>query len=295
MPGESRWPPARLLVGRVAVVTGGAGGIGGALCRLLAEQGADVVIADWDRPRLQATTRAVRALGRRALPIAGDLTRKSTVARLQRRTLEVFGRVDILVNGLGEHLRSAGPFESSTEDQWQALYEVNLLHVFRASQAFIPGMQARGWGRILNFSSVEGIRSAPHLAVYAAFKAAVDGFTKSLGVDLARSGILVNALAVDKTRTYQVSHYALPEEYERLIPTWVPAGHFAEPEEVARIGLFLVSDLNTWITGQTIAADGGTLAAGGWYRTPARWTNTPLMAQYLEDPSLNAQRPPSVQ
>jgi NAD(P)-dependent dehydrogenase (short-subunit alcohol dehydrogenase family) len=205
-----------------------------------------------------------------------------------------FGGVDVLVNGLGEHLASAGPFEESTEDRWQQLYEVNLLHVLRTTQAVLPAMKARGWGRIVNFSSVEGIRGAPHLAVYAAFKRAVDGFTRSLAVELAPHGIGVTALAVDKTRAHQVGHYALPEEYLPLVPSWIPAGHYAEPEEVARIAVFLASPLNTWIVGETIAADGGTLAAGGWYRTPARWTNQPLLTQYLEAPERNADRPLSL-
>ena len=160
-----------------------------------------------------------------------------------------------MVNGLGEHLRSAGAFEDSTEEQWEALYRVNLLHVFRVTKAFVPGMKERGWGRVVSFSSVEGIRSAPALAVYSAFKRAVDGFTKSLAVDLARYGILVNAVAVDKTRSYQVGFYELPPDYERLIPTWVPAGRYADGDDVARAVLFLASDLNTWVVGQTLVTD----------------------------------------
>jgi NAD(P)-dependent dehydrogenase (short-subunit alcohol dehydrogenase family) len=155
-------------------------------------------------------------------------------------------------------------------------------------------MKAAGWGRIVNFSSVEGRRAAPHLAVYAAFKHAVEAFTSSLAVDLARTGVLVNCVAVDKTRAHQTGYYALPDEYVGLVPTWIPAGHYAEGLEVARLVLFLASPLNTWVVGQTLVADGGTTAAGGWFRTPERWTNQPLLVQYLEDPSMNEGRPPSV-
>jgi NAD(P)-dependent dehydrogenase (short-subunit alcohol dehydrogenase family) len=157
-------------------------------------------------------------------------------------------------------------------------------------------MRERGWGRIVNFSSVEGIRAAPALAVYAAFKAAVDAFTKSLAVDVARDGIRVNAIAVDKTRAYQVGHYELPEEYARLANTWIPSGRYGEPEDVAGVVLFLSSELSSWVTGQTIVADGGTLSAGGWFRTPTRWTNQPLLVQYFDDdPGENEKRPPAVQ
>jgi NAD(P)-dependent dehydrogenase (short-subunit alcohol dehydrogenase family) len=285
----------QLLDGRVAVVTGGAGGIGGAICELFAEHGADVVVADINRERVRDVVRAVRKRGRRAVPVVADLTRRRSVERLHAAASEAFDHVDVLVNGLGEHLRTSRPFEFTTEAQWQALYEVNLLHVFRVTQAFLPGMQERGWGRIVNFSSVEGIRAGPHLAVYSAFKRAVDGFTKSLAVDAAQHGVLVNAIAVDKTRTFQVGQFALPDEYARLVPVWTPAGHYADPLEVARVALFLSTEMNTWVVGQTIVADGGTLSAGGWYRTPQRWTNQPLLIQYFEEPSVNQRRPPLVQ
>lgn len=284
------------LEGRVAVVTGGAGGIGGATCALLAEQGSDVVIVDNHAERTAAVVSEVERRGRRALPVVLDLTADDGVAEVASRALEAFGHVDILINGLGEHLGTAGPFASSTEEQWDDLYKVNLLHVFRACQAFSPGMCERGWGRIVNFSSVEGMRAMPSHPVYTAFKGAIDSFTKSLGVDLAGRGVNVNCIAVDKTRAVQVGFYQLPEEYHRMVPVWIPAGRYAEPEEVAGVALFLASEQSSWVVGQTIPADGGTLAAGGWYRTPIRWTNSPLLVQYFEDdPSINEARPDSLQ
>jgi NAD(P)-dependent dehydrogenase (short-subunit alcohol dehydrogenase family) len=245
---------------------------------------------------MRETLRSLERYDRRLVSVTADITKRSGVNRLRDVALSQFEHVDIVVNGVGEHLRSSSPFENSREEQWQALYEVNLLHVFRVTQAFLPGMIAKGWGRIVNFSSVEGIRSGPHIAVYSAFKRAVDGFTKSLAVDVARFGVLANAIAVDKTRTHQVGHFALPPEYDRFTSAWIPVGHYADPVEIARVALFLASDMNTWVVGQTIIADGGTVSAGGWYRTPKRWTNQPLMVQYLEDdPSINDSRPPLVQ
>lgn len=290
-------PPAvgpTSLAGRVAVVTGGGGGIGAATCRLLAACGAAVVVADNDPGRLAAAVTGVEAAGGEVLGIDVDLVDGGGVRQLHDRAVGAFGRVDILVNALGHHLGFSGPFAATTEEQWDLLYRTNLLHVLQACHAFSPGMCERGWGRIVNFSSVEGIRAMPHGAVYAAFKGAVDSFSKSLGVALARTGVRVNCIAVDKTRSVQVGWYDMPEEYARLAGVWIPAGRFGEPEDVARVVLFLASDLSSWVVGQTIPADGGTLAAGGWYPTPSRWTNSPLLVQYFEDEGAGRDRPPNL-
>jgi NAD(P)-dependent dehydrogenase (short-subunit alcohol dehydrogenase family) len=295
-PGEATTPfSPTLFEGRTAIVTGGAGAVGGALCTLLARHGCDVVCADIAADRVAAVVAQVREAGRTGVAVVADLRTAEGMAELERSALGAFARIDILINGVGENLDSWGPFEDSNEATWQALYEVNLLHVLRACHRFVPVMRRHGWGRILNFSSVEGIRAAPWLAVYTAFKRAVDAFTKSLAVDVARHGILVNAIALDKVRAYQSNHYALPDEYLRLVETWIPAGRYGEPADAAAIALFLASPLNRWIVGQTIVADGGTLAAGGWYRTTRRWTNQPLLVQHLEPAEVNEQRPKPLQ
>jgi 2-hydroxycyclohexanecarboxyl-CoA dehydrogenase len=284
------------LTGKVAIVTGGGGAIAAESCALLAHHGAAVVVADVEQGRAEQVVAAITENGGRARAFVGDITVAATLEELLEYVRVEFGGVDILVNAVGEHLMSAGTHEDSDEEMWQALYEVNLLHVFRACRLVVPLMKERGWGRIVNFSSVEGIRAAPALAVYAAFKAAVDAFTKSLAVDVARDGIRVNAIAVDKTRSYQVGHYELPEPYANLAHTWIPSGRYGEPRDIAGVVLFLSSELSSWVTGQTIVADGGTLSAGGWFRTPKRWTNQPLLVQYFDDdPHENDERPPSVQ
>jgi 2-hydroxycyclohexanecarboxyl-CoA dehydrogenase len=284
-----------LLQDKVAVVTGGAGALGGSICQLFAAHGCNVVCADVAADRVRALADASPGAPGQVIPFVADLTAKEGMEALREEVERRFGGTDILVNAVGENLDSWGPFESSDEATWQALYEVNLLNVFRACKAFLPSMKDRGWGRIVNFSSVEGIRSAPWLAAYTAFKRAVDSFTKSMGVDVARYGILVNAIAVDKVRAYQSDHYRLPDEYLPLIPTFIPAGRYGEPEDVALLALFLASPLNRWIVAQTVVADGGTLSAGGWYRTPKRWTNQPVLTQWVEDPAANESRPRALQ
>ncbi|TML11128.1 MAG: SDR family oxidoreductase [Actinobacteria bacterium] len=285
-----------LCAGRIAVVTGGGGSIGSACGRAFADHGADVVIVDIAHDRVAAAVASVESRGRQALGIVSDLTADGAVDDMVAQAVAAFGRSDILVNALGEHLVLAGPFESSTPEGWDRLYRVNLLHTMQACHAVLPGMRERKWGRIVNFSSVEGIRSMPHAAPYTAYKGAIDSFTKTLGVEFAGDNIRVNCVAVDKTRSYQVNFYDMPEEYERHVPIWIPAGRYGEGDDVAAVVLFLSTEMAAWVVGQTIVADGGTLAAGGWYRTPVKWTNSPLLVQYFEDdPSINAARPRGVQ
>jgi 2-hydroxycyclohexanecarboxyl-CoA dehydrogenase len=285
-----------LCADRIAVVTGGGGSIGAACARAFADHGADVVIVDIVEERVAEAVAGVESRGRRALGVVSDLTAEGAVDDVIGRAVDTFGRVDILTNALGEHLALAGPFEASTPDGWDRLYRVNLLHTMQACHAVLPGMRERKWGRIVNFSSVEGIRSMPHAAPYTAYKGAIDSFTKTLGVEFAGDNIRVNAVAVDKTRSYQVNFYKMPEEYDRHVPVWVPAGRYGEGDDIAAVVLFLSSEMAAWVVGQTIVTDGGTLAGGGWYRTPVKWTNSPLLVQYFEDdPSINAARPRGVQ
>jgi NAD(P)-dependent dehydrogenase (short-subunit alcohol dehydrogenase family) len=150
--------------------------------------------------------------------------------------------------------------------------------VFLCTRAFVPGMVAQQRGSVINLSSVEAFRAIPRRPVYSAFKGAVTQFTKSLAVELGNDGVRVNAIAPDLTETIQVPYSRwVPEEQEPLIPTWVPVGRFGQPDDIAGVALFLASDLSAFVTGTTVHADGGSLAAGGWFRRPdGTWTNRPL-------------------
>jgi NAD(P)-dependent dehydrogenase (short-subunit alcohol dehydrogenase family) len=139
-------------------------------------------------------------------------------------------------------------------------------------------MVAQRRGSVVNVSSVEAFRAIPRRPVYSAFKGAITQFTKSLAVELGNDGVRVNAIAPDLTETIQVPYSRwVPEEHESLIPTWVPVGRFGQPDDIAGVALFLASDLSAFVTGTTIHADGGSLAAGGWFRRPdGSWTNRPI-------------------
>ena len=293
---DGRWA-GPLLRDRVALVTGGAGAIGGAVCALFAGQGPDaIVVVDVDEPRTAEVVAHVTSRGVRARGIVCDLTDEGQATGMCASVLDEFGRVDVLVNGLGHAVAPGGDFEATTPELWDEVYRTNLRHVFTTTHAFLPGMRSRQWGRIVNFSSVEGKRAAPGLAVYTAFKAGVDAFTQSVAVDVAGHGVTVNSVAVDKTLSYQVGYGRFPEEYDRMVPVWVPAGRYGRGPDIAAVVLFLASDLGAFVVGQSINVDGGTLAAGGWYRTPTRWVNSPLLVQWFEDDpeGAAAARPPTL-
>ncbi len=273
--------PDSLLADRVAVVTGGAGGIGAATARLFAEHGADVVIADTDTDLADATAAAITESGGSALAVATDVRDPDQVARLARTVLDRFDRVDVLVNNVGHWLRHPGNFVETDPQLWDDLYRINLHHVFLLTHAFLPTMVERHAGAIVNVSSVEGLRGYPEDPVYAAFKAAVIAFTRSLAVQVGNDGVRVNAIAPDVTESRQVPYSQwLTAEEQTQWPQWVPIGRMGLPEDQARAILFLASDLSAFVTGHTIPTDGGTGAAGGWFRSTRRpdrqWTNRPV-------------------
>ena len=272
-------PDTTLLASKVAVVTGGGGGIGRAVSETFAAHGAQIVVAEIDADRAAETVDAIRAAGGDALAQHVDVRQRDEVTALADATLAEYGRVYVLVNNVGHYLFRATPFLETDEEHWDSLYAVNLRHMFLCTKAFAPRMVEQGdGGSIVNVSTVEAFRGIPTMAVYSAFKAGVTQFTKSLALELGNDGVRVNAIAPDLTETIQVPYGRwVPEEQRHLIPRWVPVGRFGTPDDIAGVALFLASDLSAFVTGTTVHADGGSLAAGGWYRTDrGRWTNRPL-------------------
>jgi NAD(P)-dependent dehydrogenase (short-subunit alcohol dehydrogenase family) len=265
--------------GQVAVITGGALGIGGGICRRLAAAGAHVVLADIDPDAATRTRDEITAAGGRCTTVVGDIRARKTVSWITETALSVDdSRVDILVNNVGDFRPAARDFLHSTEEQWQTLYELNLLHVMRMCHALLPAMVDGGRGAIVNVATVEAFRGIPYAAPYAAFNAGVVAFTRSLAVDVARHGIRVNAIAPDLADTPQTpAEKMLRGRDPELIRTWIPTGRFGQPDDYAAVVEFLASDDARFVTGQTLPVDGGTLAASGWYGRADRkgWTNMP--------------------
>ena len=264
--------------GRTAVVTGGAGGIGGAVSRRLAIEGATVVVNDIDAELLDATMRDIAAAGGRAVAVLGDVRDPDVVDAVLAAGIDLGGGIDVLVNNVGDYRPASRNFLRSTEAQWQDLYELNLLHVLRCCHRIVPSIIERGGGAVVNVSTVEAFRGIPANSVYAAFKSGVVEFTKSLAVEVAPHGVRVNAIAPDMADTLQTPAASMlrGREVER-IANWIPMGRFGDPDDYAAVVAFLASDSARFVTGETIAVDGGTLAASGWYgRADGKgWTNLP--------------------
>lgn len=270
-----------LLRDRVAVVTGGGGGIGAATARLFARHGAHVVIVDIDGGLAARTVDDIAASGASAVAVVSDVRDAAAVDELARSVLDRYGRVDVLVNNVGHWLRHPGNFVDTDPRFWDELYRINLQHVFLVTRAFLPAMVARRAGAVVNVSSIEGLRGYPEDPVYAAFKAAVIQFTRSLAVQVGSHGVRVNAIAPDVTESLQVPYSQWLSADERAQwPQWVPVGRMGVPEDQARVILFLASELSGFVTGHTVPTDGGTGAAGGWFRSSRRpdreWTNRPI-------------------
>ena len=267
-----------LLRDKVAVVTGGGGGIGGGVSRRLAGEGATVVVNDIDQGLLAGTVADIEETGATVLPVVGDIRAQATIDELARVASSVDkGRVDILVNNVGDY-RPSGRFLATSSKEWDALYAINLEHVFRCTRAMAPGMVERGSGSIVNVSTVEAFRGIPNCAVYSAFNAGINAFTRSLAVELGPSGVRVNAIAPDLADTLQTpATLMLRGRDVGMVRHWSPLGHFGQPDEYADVVVFLASELSRYVTGHVIPVDGGTTAASGWYlRADGRgWTNMP--------------------
>lgn len=244
------------LQGKVALVTGGTRGIGHAIARRLAEEGAHVALLGTNPERGQAALKAFQSLPGRAIFIQADVSRREDVRNAVRQTMETFGRIDILVNNAAIIRR--GSFLEHTFEEWERVLAVNLHGVFHCCQEVVPIMIRQGGGKIVNISSVAGkvgdLASAPS---YGASKGAVNAFTKALARELAQYNITVNAVAPHAIETEMSREWS--EEKRREIVASIPLKRLGRPEEVAEAVLFLVSPGADFITGEILDVNGGYL------------------------------------
>jgi NAD(P)-dependent dehydrogenase (short-subunit alcohol dehydrogenase family) len=210
--------------------------------------------------------------------VVADATDPQTAHDVAAQIESDHGGLDVLVNNVGDFLRLTKPFEATSDEDIDRLYAVNLRHVFTMTRACIPLLRKRAPGAsIVSVSSIEGFRGMPHGVVYATFKAALTGFTQSLALELGHEGIRVNAVAPETTESRQVPlARIIPDDMKPLAPYWIPQGRFGVPADHAGAIMFLASPLAGWVNGTTLHVDGGAHAAGGWYRTPAGYTNMPI-------------------
>jgi NAD(P)-dependent dehydrogenase (short-subunit alcohol dehydrogenase family) len=268
------------LAGKVALVTGGGAGIGRSIAERFAAFGAKIAIIEIDPARAEAVRASLKDAEAEALVITGNADDEDAVAAAMAEIDSRFGKLDILVNNVGDFLKMGGPFVNSTVDQWDALYRINLRHMFIVTRAAIPLMRKAGGGSIINVSTIEAFRGIPRLTVYGAFKAAITGFTLSLSVELGPENIRVNAIAPETTNTEQVKATPrVPPANKDYVKRFFPIGRFGEPQDCAGAAVFLASDiLSGWVSGTTIHVDGGALAAGAWLQLPqGGWTHLPII------------------
>jgi NAD(P)-dependent dehydrogenase (short-subunit alcohol dehydrogenase family) len=254
-------PSDILLTGRVAVVTGGGAGIGGGIAAAMVGFGASVAIWERDADTCAAAADSIGALG-----LVTDVRDSAQVDGALSRTTAELGLPTILVNNAGGTFSS--PLLETSENGWEALYKANLRHVLLCTQRVARQLATAGLpGSILTVTSIEGTRAAPGYAAYAAAKAGVINYTKTAAVELAPYGIRVNALAPDITVTEGLLQLGA-DALEAGAAANIPLGRTGTVDEVAGAAVFLASEMASYITGQTIHVDGGTQAAGGWYRHP---------------------------
>jgi 3-oxoacyl-[acyl-carrier protein] reductase len=251
--------------GRVALVTGGSMGLGRAVARELAREGARVVVSARDEARLRETAdELARETGAEVAAIAADMTRPEQIEALVRQTVERWGAVDIALANAG------GPpgtrFETTSADDFERALQLNLMSTVRLAQAVIPGMKARGWGRFIALTSVSVKQPITGLILSNTARTGVVGFVKTLASETAPHGITANVVAPGYFRTGRVEdlaeershHEGRPaDEILREMSARVPMGRMGEPEELAALVAFLASDRARYVTGTTIQVDGG--------------------------------------
>ena len=257
--------------GKVAIVTGASAGVGEAVAREFAAAGTKLVLTARGANRLNAATDKLRNdTGADAIAVPIDVTESDAGERLVEQAKKQFGSVDIVINNAGR--AHPGGLMDNDDDAWKAMEDVKLHAMIRLNRAAIPAMCERGWGRIVNMSSVGGIYPNPKLLISHVLSAAINNLTRGLALEVAQHGILVNAIGLGAIRTQNWEENMIPkvrqtrpdlanlndeELIARVGAEYTPVGRFGTSEEIAAIAAFLASDRNGFVTGCTIEASGG--------------------------------------
>ncbi len=238
---------------QVALITGGARGIGREIALVLAREGADIALFDVNPQQLEVTVGELRGLGRRAEGLTVDVTDGVQVEDGVGKVLDKLGRIDILINNAG--ITKDGLLIRMDDAQWDRVLKINLRGTFLCTRAVAKHMLKQRRGRIVSIASIVGLIGNPGQANYAASKAGVIGLTKSVAKELASRSITCNAIAPGFIKTEMTE--ALPEQAKQRLQEAIPMGSLGEPRDVANAALFLVSDAARYITGHVLVVDGG--------------------------------------
>lgn len=256
---ESTQPPssnAFSLLGRVAIVTGAAGGLGRAFCLALAAAGARLVAADLSEEGVAPTAEAIIAAGCEAIAVGVDVTNPAEIDRMAAAALDRWGQVDILVNNAGLYASlSRRPFYELSAEEWDQVMAVNLKGPWLCARAVYPAMKKQGYGKIINIASATFFSGSPLWSHYVASKGGLIGLTRSMAREVGDDGICVNAIAPGFTLT-EASRSVMPNAEEYGVARGA-IKRAEQPEDIAGLVVFLASDASNFITGQTMVVDGG--------------------------------------
>ena len=243
------------LSGRSALVTGGASGIGRAIARRLAADGAAVAVLDLDRPGGEAVAAEIVKSGGKSVAVTADVSDGAAVREAVGRARAAVGPVHVLVNNAG--VCSFFPFETLEESEWDRMFAVHVKGAFHCTKAALPDMIAAGWGRIVNVSSVGGLKGAPALTHYAAAKAALVGFTRALCTEVGVHHVTVNAIAPGLIDTPLLGKSRMPQAIVKTSQEQLPVRRIGRPEDIAAACAYLVSPEASYVTGQILSPNGG--------------------------------------
>ncbi len=249
------------LENKVVLITGGGSGIGEAIAKAFAREGASVAITGRRKEVLEAVAAAIQGLGGQALVIPGSVTHEPDVREAVDSTVRTFGRVDVLVNNAG-NLFYSGPLHETSDGIWDETMDVFLKSVFRFTRAVIPHMLTQGGGSILNISTVGGLKAIPGFEghAYQAAKAGVNMLTKTIAVHYAKHGIRCNCICPGGVETPPVEGWLSDPKTRAWMEGLHPLGRLGQPEEVAQAAIYFASDESSWTTGSIVTIDGGIMA-----------------------------------
>ena len=251
---------AGLVEDKVALVTGGGSGIGRATALALAREGARVLVSDLDADGGEATVKAVADAGGEARFVLTDVTREADVAAAVDAAVQGYGRLDCAVNNAGI-TGAGGAIPDLDLEQWNRTLAVNLTGVFLCLKYEIPVMRESGGGAIVNMASGAGLIGVPGLPHYCASKHGVLGLTKTAALENARSGVRVNAICPGSTDTPLLrGAMSADPQLEKMVLSTIPSGRLGRPEEIAEAAVWLCSDRASWVTGESMLVDGGSIA-----------------------------------
>lgn len=241
------------LSGKKTLVTGAARGIGHAIAIAFAKEGADVAVLDLKKDAAERTTAEVRQLGVNAVAVAADVSNEEQVKRAIAEVQSAFGRIDVLVNNAG--IDTTSTVEKMPTSMWDEMMAVNLRSIFLCTREVLPGMIQRKWGRIISTSSQLAHKGAAEMAHYAAAKAGVIGFTRSLAYEVARDGVTVNAICPGPVDTELFRN--IPEDWRKRKLAELPIGRAGRVDEIAPAAVLLASDEGSYFVGASINPNGG--------------------------------------